>query len=113
MDKGDVVGVFVICFFLIIFGVTIYFLLYTTSVATAEEEHYIMEISNDSIWLENHTFYIFSPDNTPVEITSTSETLDFTQQSVVYVRFSRNKPTFIYGGSDWSFDGIVKLEGDE
>jgi len=94
---------------LFIFGVCVS--VDTLSFFCSEEVNVILEVTSEDITIEDGKFFINGPDNESVEIhISRGDVFDFTQHSKVYVKFSKNKPNFLYGGSDWVFDGIVKVD---
>ena len=80
---------------------------------SAEEVHSIIEIDNSSIYIEDNTFYIIGPEDKPIKFDPNGDMFDFTHQSTVYVKFTKRKPNFLYEGSDWTIDGIVKVDNQK
>lgn len=97
------------CVILLIFGV--FCCGYIMNDLGAKEEFEIIEVTSESIYIRNNSFYIIGPEGKGVEINPSSVVMfDFTEQSTVYVRFFRKLPNFLFQGTEWKLVGIVKTD---
>jgi len=104
-------GFILFVFLLSLIGVTV--CIFAFSVVMAEEETISLEITSDDILILEDGFYVIGPDGTKIRIEpSGGRMFDFTEQSKVYVVFHRYNPFFVYSGTDWEVDGIIKVDAE-
>jgi len=70
----------------------------------------VVELNNSSVYVEDNKFFIIGPNGIPIEFDPEGDTIDFTKHSIVYAKFTKQKPSFLFSGTDWAFDGIVKID---
>jgi len=98
-------GLFVFIVFVI---VTIAFM-FCNLYASMNVETQIMDLSESDIFYDEHDFYVFDPDGNKITLgVDSGEILDLTKHSKVLVKFKKEPSVFLYPGTGWYVDGVVK-----
>jgi len=113
MNLDKLIGILFLIVMLLLSLFAVFLIVHDISMVNAEEVHSIIEIDNSSIYIEDNTFYIIGPEDKPIKFDPNGDMFDFTHQSTVYVKFTKRKPNFLYEGSDWTIDGIVKVDNQK
>lgn len=114
IDGEDIVIVVFVIGVIIAVGSITYAFVHVSCMIHSEKEHQIINVTDEDIIIKNDNFYINGPNDKLVEIDlDKGSVFDISKQSVVYLRFTRDLPYFLYEGSDWRVDGIVKAPGGD
>lgn len=91
-------------FAIIIVALALSFISLMVCLMLSEEEKSIVEIDNSNIKITDKNFYLLYEDE-EIEI---RESVDLSKNSSVYIKLWRLKPYFIFPGTDWQIQTILK-----